>query len=410
MPGNVWEFNRGEWTEAYVFLKLLGNGRVYGANSDFEKDDNVYMDIHHILRYDTVGLLRFERDQEANVTASLNDVAFKVVCCDELAEKASLLYSTIRDVTTNQRKFSAHILQAYLEALHFSSPKAPTLPPEAKERYGNKTDIIISSEASTDHTIITEGYSIKSHLGSASTLFNSSSNSGIKYEISGCTEKLMHVINAIPSEKGIFEFIRNHRDLSLTMVSGKCQTFEENLENVDSNFLLFLNALLLVQIEYYEKARSSDVKDIVEKVIELNPLNKAHPEIWYPKKMKDFLYDAFAGLTASKLWDGVRRISGGYIDVDKDGNILYYRAISDDVFSSYLYKNTFIDRPSRGVNKDLAFVTACAYLEDRAPSERELYAAAYKNNRLKPKKGDWGYVYSLNNRYFIDLNFQIRFR
>ena len=26
----VWEFNRGEWTEAYVFLRLLGEGRIYG--------------------------------------------------------------------------------------------------------------------------------------------------------------------------------------------------------------------------------------------------------------------------------------------------------------------------------------------------------------------------------------------
>ena len=29
---------------------------------------------------------------------------------------------------------------------------------------------------------------------------------------------------------------------------------------------------------------------------------------------------------------------------------------------------------------------------------------------MKAKKGDFGYVYKKDNRYFIDLNFQIRFK
>lgn len=40
----IWEFNRGEWTEAYVFLRLLGDGRLYGASSDLIKDDQTYID------------------------------------------------------------------------------------------------------------------------------------------------------------------------------------------------------------------------------------------------------------------------------------------------------------------------------------------------------------------------------
>lgn len=37
----IWAFNRGEWTEAYVFLRLLGVGRVYAADSNLERNDNV---------------------------------------------------------------------------------------------------------------------------------------------------------------------------------------------------------------------------------------------------------------------------------------------------------------------------------------------------------------------------------
>ena len=46
----MWEFNYGEWTEAYVFLRLLGNGRIYAADRNFEQDENVYIDILNIIR------------------------------------------------------------------------------------------------------------------------------------------------------------------------------------------------------------------------------------------------------------------------------------------------------------------------------------------------------------------------
>lgn len=41
----IWEFNRGEWTEAYVFLRLLGDGRIHGATSNLVKDELTYIDI-----------------------------------------------------------------------------------------------------------------------------------------------------------------------------------------------------------------------------------------------------------------------------------------------------------------------------------------------------------------------------
>ena len=53
----MWEFNYGEWTEAYVFLRLLSNGRVYAADRNFERDENVYIDILNIIRYEKEHIL-----------------------------------------------------------------------------------------------------------------------------------------------------------------------------------------------------------------------------------------------------------------------------------------------------------------------------------------------------------------
>jgi hypothetical protein len=172
----------------------------------------------------------------------------------------------------------------------------------------------------------------------------------------------------------------------------------------------FLNAVVLVQIGYYAKAKSHKSADIIKEVEQINPLNVKHPNKWYPAKFKDFLYAAFSGLTAVEPWDGHKKISGGYIDVNKDGEILYFRAMSDFTFSEYLYRNTFIDRPSRGIMKDIAQTEAKAYIENRTPTKEEIETATYRNGVKKSKKGDWGYVYKQNGNYYISINFQIRFK
>ena len=74
----VWEFNRGEWTEAYVFLRLLGEGRIYGASADLVKDEKTYIDIVEVIRDEPYAYARFERfleDEIAKVKALEEQIA-----------------------------------------------------------------------------------------------------------------------------------------------------------------------------------------------------------------------------------------------------------------------------------------------------------------------------------------------
>ncbi len=412
----MWEFNYGEWTEAYVFLRLLGNGRIYAANEKFERNDNVYMDIIDVIRYEKNRLLRFERCvQEAAVHASENRSQFKILAFSELIEKANFLYNTIKNITSATRKFSVPAIEEYLKGLKFSQPKAPPMPPIVAEQFGSKTDIIFSFEDSADHSKSTTGFSVKSHLGSSPTLFNSATSSNLVYEIEGCTDAIMDEINGnqIDSETGMFQYIRDNTEISLRFV-GTSEKFQANLDFVELTMADILNCAMLVQIGYYLGVRSKSTKDIIQKVSEINPIGVRRPETWYKAKMKDFLFASFSGLTATDPWDGRRMLSGGYIDVSTSGEILYYRAISDDIFSSYLFENTFFDRPSRGVCKNISKVVAQAHLSGREATADELHNVTYKTENGKetklPKKGDWGYVYKEGDRYFITINFQIRFR
>ena len=176
----VWQFNRGEWTEAYVFMRLLGDGRIYGASSELTKDNSTYIDIINIIRDEPDKMLIFERFIEENITyikASKDGESIKIVTAPELSEYAQLLYDNIKKLTANRVTNVAEV-QDYLESLGLDTPKA-NLSESAKEKYGAKTDIIITSEDSLDHSKTTEGFSVKSHIGSPATLFNCSQTSGL---------------------------------------------------------------------------------------------------------------------------------------------------------------------------------------------------------------------------------------
>ena len=353
-------------------------------------------------------VLKYEPDFDSipqKVSAMLNETEFAVITVSELAEKANFLYKSMKTFSS-QKKDTIPEIQEFLEKLKFSSPKIPSLPKSFENEFGRKTDIIVTIINSEDGAVSTDGFSIKSHMGSPSSLFNSGDGSRLIFKIVGCTEKRMHEINLIEDELKIIQAIKDDKDLSLEFVKTGKEEFAGNLEYIDTQMLKIITMTMLVQTKYLSPAKSSNLRDIVNVVSELNPLSVMYPEHFYEAKFKDFLFTSLAGLTASKKWDGKTRMTGGYIDVNKDGELLYYRAISNEIFCSYLYENTFIDRPDRGHNKDIAIEKAKAYFENRTVSDAEIEAI----KKAKDKKGNCGFVYEENGEYFIAINFQVRFR
>ena len=89
-------------------------------------------------------------------------------------------------------------------------------------------------------------------------------------------------------------------------------------------------------------------------------------------------------------------------------------AMSDDIFSNYLFCNTKFDVPDRGVMKDIAFAKSEIYLnEHREMTDSEISAILYVNGisgSKRKKKGDFGYIYQEADKFYIALNFQIRFK
>ena len=410
----TWEFNRGEWTEAYVFLRLLGDGRIYGASADLKKDDQTYIDIINIIRDEPDKCLIFERfvkDEVAQVRSSKDGEKLKIITTPELNEKATFLYEQIKKVAAGDRKIKVPEIQEYMEALSIDSPKA-NLSESAKEKYGAKTDIIVTTEDSFDHVRTVGGFSIKSHIGSSPTLFNSSQSSGFVYKIIGCDVDGMYKLNYMDSFLNIITSIKEN--YSLEYVGCRNDIFEQNIRVVDSRMDEILQNAILMQVGYIDGLDSSNVSEISKALATLNPIGVKNPEVFYKAKLKAFLFASFAGMTASTEWNGRKKLTGGYIDVDREGELLYYRAISDDIFENYLFKHTYVDRPDRGANKDLAVAEAKAAIdESRELTADEINKIIFKNGESgakNSKKGDFGYVYQDGDDFYIAINFQVRFR
>lgn len=404
----IWEFNRGEWTEAYVFLRLLGEGRIYGATTELIKDNTTYIDIVNVIRDEPDKLLIFERfvnDEIAYVQLYKDNEKLKIVTAPEFNEKADYLYKRLKELGAGKRKVSIPEIQEYMEVFHIDTPKA-NLSSTAKQKYGIKTDIIVTSENSKDHLRSTGGFSIKSHIGSSPTLFNSSQTSGFVYKIVGCDERGKHKLNANDSLVDIMVCIRNN--YSLEYVGCRNEIFEQNIKMVDSRMDEILQYALLLRVGYLQNDSSTMVASTCQVLAEKNPLDVRNPQAFYTSKLKSFLFASFAGMTASEEWNGRKLLTGGYIDVDKDGGMLYYRAISDDVFENYLYQHTYFDRPDRGELKEVAVEEGKCFLEkNRLLTEEE------KKNIIDGchgKKGDFGYIYQKGDNFYIDINFQIRFK
>lgn len=191
------------------------------------------------------------------------------------------------------------------------------------------------------------GFSIKSQLGSASTLFNAGKNTNILYRITGgnMTDSEMAEINVIESHLPRMKELTD-RGYGLEYADIEYQTFKNNLLFLDCCMPKFLADCLTVDSISQE---SFTTAEIVKTVAEKNPLNfsGSKVQVFYEYKMKRFLLDAALGMTPGKEWDGRYDANGGYLIVKKDGDIVCYHFYNRNDVEDYLYHNTRFERASR---------------------------------------------------------------
>lgn len=327
--------NKGEWSEIYALFKLLGDKQLFLGNKDIEKLEGLVYPIIKILRTETNGNFEYSI-QDKIILVSGNEEVLKIPIAT-FKNKALYLLNAIKE--NKERTFSVPEIEEFMTSINCITLKASSTA---------KTDITIVVHDQRTNQQPTLGFSIKSQLGSPSTLLNAGKTTNFIYKINGInlTEKEIEQINLISSRSKIMDRIVQIKNKGgqFNFIKTEQQIFSNNLVLIDS---LLPNILSKIVLDFYSSALSH-LTDLVDKSTNENPLkfNTENQHKFYQYKIKRFLTDVALGMMPSKVWTGKYDATGGYLIVKENGDILCYHIYNRNEFEDYLLNNTKLDTAS----------------------------------------------------------------
>lgn len=327
--------NKGEWSEIYTLFKLLGEGKVYAGDADMNKLD-LYYPILNIIREESKKYEYKPNVDQHIVVIDENGNEFTRISMNKFLEESSKLLTEIK--TANDRSFTLPATESFMAEIGCSKLKAPSK---------DKADIhIVIHDLRTNMKPLL-GFSIKSQLGSASTLLNAGTTTNITYKLVG-VELNDEEIDEINAVKGHLPRMQAIFDKGCTL------EYNDIDHSIFKNNLLFLDCCMPQFIadclkEDSKPGSTSSIKDCVAAVAKQNPFrfSGSNAEAFYAHKMKVLLLDAALGMTPAKEWTGIYDANGGYLVVRKDGEIVCYHFYNRNDVEDYLYNNTRFERASR---------------------------------------------------------------
>lgn len=350
--------NKGEWSELYVFMKLLSQGRVYAANENVERIDEVNYPILKIMREEIKGRIIDYVINDKEISIEIQSDKILSVDRKEMEKQANIL---LKNIASHSGSFELEEIAEFANGIKVTKLKAPS---------ADTTDISMQIKDIHTNFIRNVGFSIKSEVGNAPTLLNAGQTTNFIYKVTGLSRIQMEEINSINTRTKIKD-----RMFKIAELGGKIQYydmnhtgFKRNLIMVDSSMPEIIGNMLLY---YY----SEDVKEcdkLVNMLGDRDPLGYGD-SMMYTYKFKKFLCSCALGMKPAKPWDGLDEANGGYIIVKANGEILAYHIYNRNFFEQYLLDNTVLDRAS---------------------TSRHEYMSLYEEN----------------NEIFIKLNLQVRFK
>lgn len=340
------KYNKGEWSEAYAFVKLLGEGKVYAADSELNKNEDEYYPVLKIIR-DKIEkhYVRSQQEQIVNIT-DLSGNIIKSLSSKEFIKVADDVLDDIKN--KNGSSFEVPDLENFLKGLDNISFKAPS-----KEKSDFTMEIYdYRIQQSKIHT-----FSVKSYLGDNPTLLNASQATRFIYNISNISENEVKELNKIEGRKKLKarfgKIVEKIDDKSYVVTFEKIESdiFESNLRLIDSNLKYIVAELLM---KFYSTENNSNIKKLTEQIIEKNPLNipDVDKKLFYKTKVTELIKAATLGMVPNRKWNKEYDVTGGILSVKKNGEVLcYHMFYSRDSLDEYLYENTYLETPSTSRHK-----------------------------------------------------------
>jgi type II restriction enzyme len=327
--------NKGEWSEIYALFKLLGDKQLFLGDKDIEKLEGLVYPIIKVLRSENNGDFEYSIQDEI-ILISGNEEVLKIPI-DEFKTKALFLLKAIKE--NKERTFSVPEIEEFMQSINCISLKANS---------SAKTDItiVVHDQRTNQEPIL--GFSIKSQLGSPSTLLNAGKTTNFVFKINGIelSENEIEQINSVATRSKIMDRIAEVqiKNGKFDFVKTERQIFSNNLVLIDS---LLPQILSQIVFDFYS-SEFSHLTDLVNKTAEKNPLkfDIKNEHKFYEYKIKRFLTDVALGMMPSQVWTGKYDATGGYLIVKENGDVLCYHIYNRNEFEDYLINNTKLDTAS----------------------------------------------------------------
>lgn len=155
--------NKGEWAEIYIFLKLLIDGKLYAADRNLNKIDNVYLDILRIIREENKGsVYSYRPGNQIEIDLGEKNIGPNI---------SKVNYDKIKDLiwrylNSSSGSISIPAVNSFLNEIHVTKLKAPAF---SKSSFGGTSDIVMEIMDYRSGTNSTLGFSCKSNLTAKAT-------------------------------------------------------------------------------------------------------------------------------------------------------------------------------------------------------------------------------------------------
>lgn len=351
--------NVGEWSELYTLAYLLVHGGAFAGDERQSPIKDIYYKVLEI----------FLAEKEAPKGLHYKILSKEILMFSAGSEIGSLSKENLKshmevfftDLVNKNHKKTFH-LDSGLQLMELMKRK--TMSASSGEQQSDLEVVLEDEETKVPSPKV--GFNIKSQLGGASTLLNSS----------GATNFVYRVVPNDPLVRGPYpEFTHGRHRINLLALreSGyhlefheiSSSNFQTNLKFLD---LTFPDNLAKVLLAYYE-TKFNKFSDVVEHVFPIADPNSRFAVF----KLKEFLGAVSMGMRPAGEWDGNTTKFRGLLVVKTTGEIVFYYLHNRNQFQEYLYENVKFDRPDT-------------------------------------KRHKYGVIYSDQGQDFIKLNLQIRFR
>lgn len=361
--------NKGEWAEFYAHLKILADRKIAKGNERLEPVDGLAYPVLAIFKQINPTICRiFDLSDSDNFTIteenSTNSVSFS---SEFIKPKIATIFEKIL-IGSKREKGAFGIAEAIELANQIQ------LPIKNKKRV--KADIILLIEDFNTDTQQKSKFSIKSKISANASLLNASKSTRLAFEITGLElnheileqVKVINLIDTIPKVRDRIQMITKIGGI-FEVQGVKSNLFQANLKYFDSQFETIIGNMLI--LAYLGK---KNIKEIVESESFKTTLQKLEiTKEQSIEKVKDFLLAFALEMEPKKPYTSIDDLNGGILWVKKDGSLVCHHVFDRKELKQYLYENTFFESPSTG-------------------------------------RHDYGYIYKLNGKLFLDLCIQIRFK